>query len=448
MININTLGLIFSIVTSVLFWGTALMVVVRIISKAFGFKEAHLIKAFSNKRAAPSDYIWNFLAETKGINIHIKIIIFGVGIRLAMLVLGYLFMHMADMHMSIANLFHNFNRWDAPHYLRLAQYGYAHPYHDGRFIFIVFFPLYPYMIRLVNVFVGSYLAAAYVVSFATYLAALCYIYKLVRLDFSESTAWWAVVLISIFPHSFFFGAPHTESLFILTTTMTLYYIRTHKWLFAGIAGAFAAATRLVGVMLIVAAAVEFIMTYELLGKMRKGKWREFFDLVIKKGLFILLMLIGLIIYLAMNWHVTGDPFRFMHYQSTHWFNEFQYFGITMRDQFHRILPFMDDIWGPTMLYVALPNILAFAFTVWMLVYGALKRHNACYIVYALGYAFISFSPTWLLSGGRYAAALVPCFIFIADYVNRKMHRRIIVPIIFILLLLPILRMYMIGGPVM
>lgn len=447
MSSISTLGQVFSIVTSILFWGAALLVLVRILSKSFGFKEANLIK-LPPVRAAEDNFIWGLLSEKNGININIKIIVFGIGIRLAMLILGYIFMHAAGMELSIANLFQSFNRWDAPHYQRLAQYGYSHPYHDGRFIFIVFFPLYPYMTRFVTVFTGNYLASAYILSFATYLAALCYIYHLARLDFSESTAWWAVILISIFPHSIFFGAPHTESLFILTTAMTLYYIRTHKWLAAGIAGALASATRMVGIMLIAAAAVEFVMTYELFAKMRKGKWHEFFDLILKKGLFILIMLVGIIVYLLINWRVTGDPFRFTHYQETHWHNSFRYFGSVMREQFYRITPYISNIWDSSMLYVAAPNILGFGFTIWMIAYAALRRHNAGYIVYVLGYTFTSFALAWLLSGGRYAAAIVPVFIFLADYVNKKLHRRIIVPVIFIALLLPILRMYVMGGPVM
>ena len=448
VINISIFGLGFNIVTSVLFWGAALLVLVRVIVKSLGRGDVGLIKLPSPK-ATVEKTVYALLSEKSGVNINIKIIIFGLCIRLVMLLLAYIFLRIEgrDAYLSFAGVFRSFNRWDAPHYLVLADIGYSY-IENGRHLFVVFFPLYPYLIRLVNVLAGSYFASAYIVSFAAYAAGLCYLYRLVRLDFGESTAWWAVALISIFPHSIFLGAPHTESLFILTTAMTLYYIRTHKWLLAGMAGALATATRMVGVILIAAAAVEFVMTYELFSKMRKGKWNEFFDLVLKKGLFILLMFAGTIVYLLINWRITGDPFRFMYYQRINWNNGFRYFGLIMRGQFYSIRPYIGNMWENSMLYIAVPNILGFGFTVWMIAYASLRRYNAGYIVYALGYTFVSFSMAWLISGGRYAVALVPSFVFLADYVSRKLHRQIIVPLIFILLLLPILRMYVLGGFVM
>ena len=447
MIHISTFGSIFSVVSSGLFWGAALLVLVRICIKAAGFDDVRITKPPS-PWAMLGRYTQRLLSETKGININAKIIIFGVFIRLATLLLGYMFLQMEGLEPSIADLFRSFSRWDAGHYLNLAEHGYSLT-ENNRHLFVVFFPLYPYLIRLVSVFVGNYLAAAYVVSFVSYLVGLCYIYHLARLDFSESTAWWAVVLISIFPHSFFFGAPHTESLFVLTTAMTLYYIRAHKWLMAGIVGAFATATRMVGIILVAAAVVEFVMTYQIFTLMKKGKWQEFFNLILKKGLYILLMLVGTLVYLLINWRITGDPLRFLLYQEINWNNGFLYFGAAMRMQFYGILPYLGVLSQLNVrLHFAAPNILGFAFTLWMIVYASLRRYNAGYIVYALGYTFVSFSMVWLLSGGRYAAALVPSFVFLADYVERKPHRRIIVSLIFILLFLPVLRVYVLGGWVM
>jgi len=389
------------------------------------------------------------IAYRKGLHINVKIILFGLGVRLAFLAFGFFFMHPEGLSGSVNDIFYNFNRWDAHHYIRLATYGYTWT-ERGNPLLVVFFPLYPYLIRGVNFLVRDVLASAYIVSFASYLAGLCYLFHLVKLDFCKRTAWWAVVLISIFPTSFFFGAPHTESLFMLTTAATLYYIRTHKWLLAGIAGALATATRMVGVVLIASAAVEFIMHYKLFSLMRRDSWKIFFGLVFKKGAFILLMLIGIVVYLFINWHITGDPLRFLHYQSYNWNNGFQYFGEAMRGQvvsmpFYRFATWQHN----SMLYIRLPNVLGFGFGLWMILYACLRRYNAGYIVYSLGYTFVSFSMVWLLSGGRYASALVPSFVFLADYVNKKpLKRGIIVVLILLALLLPILRMYIRGGYVM
>ncbi|MCL2528367.1 MAG: glycosyltransferase family 39 protein [Defluviitaleaceae bacterium] len=470
MITINTLGWLFSILTSILFWGVALLVLIRIIMAALGRNSLPLSKnkwraRFASLVAQPSTASISKDGEKKdGLHVNIKIILFGVGVRIITLLLAYIFLRMegSDSFLFAAQsdestlyyVFRSFNRWDAPHFQVLANIGYAYTewhHYSGDYLnlFVVFFPLYPWLIRFVNLFVGNFLASAYVVSFAAYLAGLCYIFHLVKLDFKKSTAWWAIVLISIFPSSFFFGAPHTESLFILTTAATLYYIRTQRWLLAGLAGALATATRMVGVVLIAAAAVEFVMHYNLFTYMKKGKWEQFFSLVCKKGLLILLMLVGTGVYLFINWHTTGDPLMFLHFQRINWHNGFLYFGSTMRMQFNSMPPLsMENVQGGHSLYIHLPNVLGFGFTIWMIVYAGIKRHNAGYLVYSLGYTFVSFSMIWLLSGGRYAAALVPAFIFLAEYVDAKPHRRVIVPLAFIVLLLPILRVYVLGGWVM
>jgi len=385
----------------------------------------------------------------KGIHVNVKIILFGLGVRLVFLALGFFFMHPEGFSGSIGDIFYNFNRWDAHHYIRLATYGYTWT-ERGHPLLVVFFPLYPYIIRLVNFAVRDVLISAYFVSFASFLAGLCYVYHLVRLDFCKRTAWWAVVLISIFPTSFFFGAPHTESLFMLTTAATLYYIRRHKWLMVGIAGAMATATRMVGVILIAAAAVEFAMHYNIFTYMKKGNWKRFFGLFGLIALCVLMMFTGIVVYLFINWHITGDPLRFLYYQSYNWHNGFQYFGEAMRGQVASMpITRVVGIRYNSMLFINMPNVLGFGFTIWMIAYGFIRRHKSAYIVYALGYTFVSFSMVWLLSGGRYAAALVPSFIFLADYVRQKpLKRGVIVVLIFIALLLPILRMYMQGGYVM
>ena len=454
VIVIVAFGSFFATLATMLFWAAALMVFIRICVKAAGFDDVRLVKMPSPWPAVGRFFSY-LSSEEKGPHIIIKIIIFGVLVRVAMLLLAVMFLHMDGREVSFSAVFHSFNRWDAGHYLTLARAGYSHlefshspRIGEYRHLFVVFFPLYPYLIRFVGFFIRNYLAAAYVVSFASYLAGLCYLYHLVKLDFSEKTAWWAVLLISIFPHSFFFGAPHTESLFLLTTAMTLYYIRKHNWLWAGVAGAFATATRMVGVILVAAAAVEFVMHYEMFTLMKKGKWSEFFTLIYKKGLYILLMLVGILVYLFINWRITGEPLRFLFYQEAHWNNGFLFFRSAIADQFHRISPYLGAMYQNSHLYIAAPNILGFGFSIWMIAYASLKRYNAGYIVYALGYTLVSFSMIWLLSGGRYAAALVPSFIFVADYVEKKPHRRIIVPVAFIALLLPVLRMYVLGGWVM
>src|SRR5437868_14027771 len=54
------------------------------------------------------------------------------------------------------------NRWDAPHYLDLARMGYVSEGVESRWI--VFYPLYPWLVRVAAFVVRDELLAAFIVS--------------------------------------------------------------------------------------------------------------------------------------------------------------------------------------------------------------------------------------------------------------------------------------------
>src|SRR6476646_9061570 len=99
------------------------------------------------------------------------------------------------------------NRWDATQYLKIAQEGYVAA-GDDRFL-IVFFPLYPALVALMQVVVRDYLLSAFIVSGIASIAAGLVFRALVRLDHSERTAQLAVVFLFIFPTSYFLHIPYT-----------------------------------------------------------------------------------------------------------------------------------------------------------------------------------------------------------------------------------------------
>src|SRR6476620_5134641 len=107
------------------------------------------------------------------------------------------------------------NRWDTRHYLRPAEHGYATS-GDTR-VSLVFFPLYPWLVRGAAFFVRNYMAAAFVVSGIASIAVGLLLQKLVRLDESEAVARNTVWFLFIFPTSYFLHIAYTESLFLALT---------------------------------------------------------------------------------------------------------------------------------------------------------------------------------------------------------------------------------------
>ena len=139
-------------------------------------------------------------------------------------------------------------RWDAKWYLDIADDGY-----DGG-ADTAFFPLYPLLVRLLALPFGSeeaLLLSAYAVSLGCFLGALWVLHRLVDLELGRNVATAAVWLVALFPASVYFGAPYSESLFLLTSVGAFYAARTGHWVHAGLLAAAASATRSAGLVLLV-----------------------------------------------------------------------------------------------------------------------------------------------------------------------------------------------------
>jgi hypothetical protein len=146
------------------------------------------------------------------------------------------------------------NRWDAGHYVRIAESG----YHLGPG-FPAFFPLYPLLIHVADpVLPGGGLVSALVVANVAAFGALAVLYRLAEYEFGPAVAQRASWYLAAFPMSFFLFIGYNESLFILLTVGALYAGRRGHWWLAGLLGGLSSATRLFGVLLMVPLAVEYL----------------------------------------------------------------------------------------------------------------------------------------------------------------------------------------------
>jgi hypothetical protein len=144
------------------------------------------------------------------------------------------------------NMFTAWERWDALWFLRIADKGYAAA--DGS---AAFFPLYPVLVRAVSTVIGGHpLAAAMIVSNASFFVALVLVYLMTLEEWDRTVARRTVLYISIFPTAFFFLAPYSESLFLALSVGCLLAARRGNWVVAAVLGALAAATRSMGILLI------------------------------------------------------------------------------------------------------------------------------------------------------------------------------------------------------
>jgi hypothetical protein len=189
-------------------------------------------------------------------------------------------------------------RWDAAWYLRIADSGYAGS--DAR---AAFFPLYPLLVRGFATPFGAspaaLLVASYAVALACFLVALVLLHRLVALELGRPLARPALLLLAVFPAAVYFGAPYSESLFLLLAVGAFYAARTRRWAWAGAAAAGAAATRSAGLLLLIPLVVLWVESRPR--RSRDAAW-------------LLLAPLGLGAYAAFLGLAEGDAWRFLDVQ--------------------------------------------------------------------------------------------------------------------------------------
>lgn len=136
-------------------------------------------------------------------------------------------------------------RFDTNWYLKIAREGYVNAAST------VYFPLYPFLVRVVSVIVGDTLFAALVVSNLALIGALALLYRLSDALFGAPSARRAVAYWLLFPTAFFLCAAYTESLFLFLTLAAFDFARRDKWFTATLFGMLTALTRLQGGLLVV-----------------------------------------------------------------------------------------------------------------------------------------------------------------------------------------------------
>ncbi len=291
------------------------------------------------------------------------------------------------------------NRWDAVNYLRLAQNGYSND--DARWL-MVFYPLYPWLIRFLSVFTRNYLVSAILISAVASITAGLLLRKLVLLDHSDETARRAVWFMFIFPTSYFLHIGYTESLFLALALGSFLSARRNRWWLAGGLGALACMTRGTGLVLLPALGFE---AFEQFRATHRWNWN---------WLWIPTMLVGFGAYLLVNQRVMGNPFAFISIRQQYFYisSSWPWVGITsVFGAFNRV-PFESELLGTQeLLFITLGAICAFASF-------ALLRTS--YAIWIAGNWLLVTSVTFVASVPRYTLVMFPIFILFARLARRPL----------------------------
>lgn len=330
-----------------------------------------------------------------------------VASRIVLTLVGVLSMHLLTGPETVlfpaigVDWIDTWTRWDGPFYVGIAEAGYdpGSPLPN-----IVFFPLYPALIRFVGTLggggVGALWVSAILVSLASLVVAVGYLVALARLDHSHRVARRAATYLLVFPTTLFLSAAYPESLFLALTVACFYHARRGQWWLVGLLGFASSLARPYGALLVVPLAFEYLLQ-------RRFAIRE----VRHDALWIALVPLGLAAFLGyIAWRFGPDAM-----------------GIAQRTWGRGFVPPWDVALrvfdGPVLVHGITVGIslvdLAFAAFLLAIVVISWWRLRPTYALYSTVLLATVLSSGAFTSVPRYGLAIFPMFILFALWADRS-----------------------------
>jgi hypothetical protein len=305
-------------------------------------------------------------------------------------------------------------RYDAGWYWGMVKHGYRSS-GDGKWTThsnVVFFPLYPYLIKAATKLVGgtNHWYAGLAISNVSTALALFLMLRMARRYVDEECARRSLVYLLLFPSSFFLSSYYTEGLFLLTVTASFASFLKRRYFLCGVWGYLAAMTRNPGVLLFPSFVLGLL--WERRGKLSRA------DL---PALWLLLIPCGLLTFMAVLYRKVGDPLAFLHWQAA-WLSKptfpLQAIGRGFRE----------TDWSLPLDALNMLRIMDLASAIVFLVlpFGLLKKYDKSLAIFALLAVLMPLSGGLVRSMMRYELAAFPSFFVLAQLgANRNVDRFIV-----------------------
>ena len=295
-------------------------------------------------------------------------------------------------------------RWDTGWYFHIAEDGYFYD-GPGRQAATAFFPAYPAAMRLVAFVVQDTILAGVLVTLASALAASLLLWRWTRTRFGERTAWLTLLLLFLYPFSYFlFGAVYSDALFLLSAMGAFALLERDRPLAAGLVGAVACAGRPVGVAVLIGLVAVAIQRR---GGFRKVQWRD-------AG--VLVAGFGFVAFMAYLWWRFDEPFAFSKVQTAEGWNRSISFEMAAKiDFYRRWRDFGVTLVNNVLTLQALFCVIALAFV--PLVWKRIGWGYAVYVLAVLGIPLITSSD--FIATGRYLLPAFPVYAVAADVLQSR-----------------------------
>lgn len=338
-----------------------------------------------------------------------------LGLDIALLLLAWGVWRFAGEEGSFREYLDFWRCLDSGQYLDIVRGWYPSEGEMDSLVRLVFLPGYPVLVRLVYFILGDDLVSGLIVSGLAFAGAGTALYRLLRLDLPHGDALRGIKYLCLLPGVFFFAAPMSDGLFLLLCALCLYLVRKKRWALGCLCGGAAAFTRSLGLSLLIP--LIFLLAEEALRERDRLRAGERFRRIAQRAVSLLLIPAGFGVYCWINYRVSGDPFKFMEYQSEHWHQHLGWFFHTAAYQMdYAVNDFTEK--PQVFLGLWLPNLL-FSFGCLTLMFCAAKKLRPGYTAWFIGYYAVAYGATWLLSGPRYLIALIPVPLAMALVTRKK-----------------------------
>ncbi len=312
--------------------------------------------------------------------------------------------------------------FDGFHYLNIAKHG------PGSFEY-PFFPFFPVLIKILFLSVGvitylPHIIAAQIISNLSFILSLFVICKILLIDKKSRLLNILLLTIIFYPTSLFYGAVYNDSLFLLFTSLTIYFARKGSFLLAGFSGFFATLTRLNGLALFFLVFFEYIFSNQT---RLKNQW-DFKKLIskveqsfvikkiIKEKIYSILLIpaafLGYLGYIQLkfgNWNLVFSSMK-------EWDQDKITFPIQVFWRYFKILVLYPDF--EITYWVALIELLFVLFYIFMMFYSFKKIRLSYWIFFVVSMVIPSLTGTFQ-GMPRYGLHLYPLFLSIALFLKEN-----------------------------
>jgi Gpi18-like mannosyltransferase len=325
------------------------------------------------------------------------------------------FVYPADEQVTIFSVF---KTWDGQHYLFLAEKGYP----DGVTISTAFYPLYPFIIRLIGfIFLGNTLVAGLVISNLCSILAIVYFYLLVKKLFSDDVAFAASLFMISFITFFYTSLVYSEGLFLLLVIAFFYYFYEKQFYPCFLTSILIPLIRPSGILVIIPVFVYFVLDYWNVKKVKEAK----------NYLLLLGFITGFLLYIGIMKYFTGSFFSGFDAQTLYVANN------SLGNLFHPVSWFQRNFINIHYTFMghttSILNRIFFGFYL-ILLYFVYKYLDKTLFVYTLILGMVPALTGDFMSYIRYIVVIFPIFI-VLGLKFQKNYYLIIIPLFVLQILL-------------